>query len=81
VINVREVIEAHVADAEFNVEQLCSERFMSRSKLHRKPGALTGCSPNKFVCIVRLNKAKVLLKDNELNIASITMDCGLNDPG
>lgn len=40
--------------------------------------ALIGYSPNKFICIVRLNKAKELLKKST---ASIAMDCGFNDPG
>ncbi len=59
---VREVIEQHLKDTNFTVEQLCKLVFMSHSQLHRKLDALTGCSPNKFIRIIRLNKAKELLK-------------------
>lgn len=54
---------------------------MSHSQLHRKLEALTGCSPNKFIRIVRLNKAKELLLNPSLSIAAIALDCGYNDPG
>ena len=78
---VREVIELHFADAGFSVEQLCRSVFMSHSQLHRKLDALTGCSPNKFIRMIRFNKAKELLKDPSNSIASVAMDCGYNDPG
>jgi signal transduction histidine kinase/DNA-binding response OmpR family regulator/ligand-binding sensor domain-containing protein len=78
---VREAIEAHVADASFTVEHLCKLVFMSHSQLHRKLDALTGCPPNKFIRIIRLNKAKELLKSPANSIASVAIDCGYNDPG
>lgn len=78
---VREIIEANFNNYEFNVEQLCKLIFMSHSQLHRKLDALTGCSPNKFIRIVRLNKAKELLANASLSISEVAMDCGYNDPG
>ena len=77
---VREAVAAHLSDINFTVEQLCKYLFMSHSQLHRKLEALTGCSPNKFIRIIRLNKAKELLKDPANSIASIALDCGYNDP-
>lgn len=78
---VREAVEAHVADFNFTVEQLCKYVFMSHSQLHRKLDALTGCNPNKFIRLIRLNKAKELLKTPDNSIASIAFECGYNDPG
>ncbi|MFT3910275.1 MAG: ATP-binding protein [Ferruginibacter sp.] len=78
---VRLAVEEHLEDINFSVEQLCKHVFMSHSQLHRKLDALTGCSPNKFIRIIRLNKAKELLKDHNTSIASIALDCGYNDPG
>ncbi len=78
---VREAIEIHLADTSFTVEQLCKIIFMSHSQLHRKLDALTGCSPNKFIRIIRLNKAKEMLKHSANSIASIALDCGYNDSG
>jgi AraC-like DNA-binding protein len=53
---------------------------MSHSQLHLKLDALTGCSPNKFIRIIRLNKAKALLKNPANSIGTIALDCGYNDP-
>ena len=78
---VREAVEINLSDSNFTVEQLCKLVFMSHSQLHRKLDALTGCSPNKFIRIIRLNKAKELLKQAASSIASIALDCGYNDPG
>ncbi len=81
IIIVRELIERNIAEPAFTVEDLCKEVFMSHSKLHRKLDALTGCSPNKFIRIIRLKKAKELLKSTDESISSIALDCGFNDPG
>jgi signal transduction histidine kinase/DNA-binding response OmpR family regulator/ligand-binding sensor domain-containing protein len=78
---VREVIERHLDDVDFTVEQLCKTIFMSHSQLHRKLDALTGCSPNKFIRIIRFNKARELLLDPSNSIASVALDCGYSDPG
>ena len=77
----RETIETHIANAAFSVEDLCKEVFMSHSKLHRKLDALIGCSPNKFIRMIRLKKAKELLQQTEETISSIAFDCGFHDPG
>jgi len=76
-----EIIETHIADTTFSVEDLCKEVFMSHSKLHRKLDALIGCSPNKFIRMIRLKKAKELLQKTEETISSIAFDCGFHDPG
>lgn len=78
---VRELVEANFTNYEFSVEQLCKLIFMSHSQLHRKLEALTGSSPNKFIRMVRLNKAKELLADPALSIATIAGECGYNDAG
>ncbi|RYF89276.1 MAG: response regulator, partial [Chitinophagaceae bacterium] len=81
VTKIREAVEANLTDTSFNVEKLCKLVFMSHSQLHRKLDALTGCSPNKFIRMIRLKKAKQLLKDPSNSIASISLDCGYADPG
>ena len=78
---VRELVEDNFTNYEFSVAQLCKLIFMSHSQLHRKLEALTGCPPNKFIRIIRLNKAKELLANPALSIAAIALDCGYNDPG
>ena len=78
---VRYIIESHLTETNFTVEQLCRLIFMSHSQLHRKLDAVIGCSPNKFVRMIRLSKAKELLNDSSYSIASVAIDCGYSDPG
>ena len=78
---IREVIEANLTDANFTVEQLCKLLFISHSQLHRKLEATTSFSPNKFIRLIRLKKAKELLLNPSNSIATIAYDCGYNDPG
>lgn len=78
---IREAIELHLTETNFTVEQLCKLVFMSHSQLRRKLDALIGCSPNKFIRMIRFNKAKELLRDPSNSIASVALDCGYNDPG
>jgi signal transduction histidine kinase/CheY-like chemotaxis protein/ligand-binding sensor domain-containing protein/AraC-like DNA-binding protein len=78
---LRRAVEAHLDDAEFNVENLCKEIGMSHSHLHRKLSAVTGCSASKFIRQIRLSKAKELLEDPNLTITAVAFDSGFNDPG
>jgi AraC-like DNA-binding protein len=78
---IREAVEMHMVDVNFSVEQLCKNIFMSHSQLHRKLDALTGYSPNKFIRIIRLHKAKELLKNPALSIVSLALEYGFNDAG
>lgn len=75
------IVEEHINDEAFTVEQLCRKIFMSHSQLHRKLDALIGCSPNKFIRMIRLKKAIELLKDPSRSISSIAMECGYSDSG
>lgn len=55
---IRLSVEIHLAEPSFTVEKLSKLHFMSHSQLHRKLDALTGCSPNKFIRIIRLKKKR-----------------------
>lgn len=81
VLKVRDIIGQHLDDYHFSVEQLCKLVFMSHSQLHRKLHALVGCSPNKFIRVVRLARARELLLSSGDSIAGIALACGFTDPG
>lgn len=77
---IREVVEANFSNSDFSVEKLCKLVYMSHSQLHRKLEALTDYSPNHFIRMVRLNKAKELLADPSNSISSVALESGYNDP-
>lgn len=80
VLDVRTIIEAHLDDGSFDVDQLCRKMAMSHSQLHRKLSALTGFPATKFIRYIRLNKAKELLQNPALSITAVAYDTGFNDP-
>ncbi|MCB9316094.1 MAG: response regulator [Lewinellaceae bacterium] len=80
VLDVRAIVEAHLDDGSFDVDQLCRKMAMSHSQLHRKLSALTGFPATKFIRYVRLNKAKELLQNPALSITAVAYDTGFNDP-
>ena len=49
---------------------------MSRSQLHRKLKALTGQSASVFIRTIRLEKAKELLRNTDLNISEVAYEVG-----
>ena len=78
---VRKEIEKNIGDETYSVEQMAKNLFISYSQLHRKLMALLGYSPNQFIRILRMQKAKELLKTTDDSIANISAICGFNDAG
>jgi DNA-binding response OmpR family regulator len=76
---VKEQIEEHIADADFGVEQLASEMFMSRSQLFRKFKALMDTSPSEYINDLRLEKAEKLIAARADTVSQISYAVGFKD--
>ncbi len=76
---IKFVVEKHIDDSEFSVEQLASALFMSRMQLYRKLKALTGKSPNTIIRTIRLKRAAQLLETGQYNVSDVTYLVGYND--
>jgi len=74
------VIEAHLADEAFSVEELGKEAGMSRSQIHRKLHALTNQSASEFIRHIRLRHAMDLLKSNAGTVSEIAYSVGFSSP-
>jgi signal transduction histidine kinase/DNA-binding response OmpR family regulator len=75
-----QVVEAHMADASFGVEEFGEELCMSRMQLFRKLKALTNQSPGDFIKQMRLKRAAYLLSKGSGTIAEISYKAGFNSP-
>ena len=79
-LKIRDVVEARLSDADFDMPQLEQVLGMSRSQVFRKVKALTGASPSVLIRNIRLNKARELLRDHRLTIAEIAYEVGFSTP-
>ncbi|WP_017495339.1 two-component regulator propeller domain-containing protein [Flavobacterium sp. WG21] len=74
------IVEDHLANSEFSVDQFSREIGMSRSNLYLKLKAITGESAMDFIKRIRFKKAVELMQSKRYTIAQITYMCGFNSP-
>jgi signal transduction histidine kinase/ligand-binding sensor domain-containing protein/DNA-binding response OmpR family regulator len=74
------IVEEHLGDSEFSVDQFSKEIGMSRSNLYLKFKAITGESAMDFIKRIRFKKAVELMQSKRYTIAQITYMCGFNSP-
>jgi signal transduction histidine kinase/ligand-binding sensor domain-containing protein/DNA-binding response OmpR family regulator len=78
--NAIKVVETHMADPDFSVEELSRELGMSRVHLYKKLLSLTGKSPIEFIRTIRLQRAAQLLEKSQLTVAEVAYQVGFNNP-
>lgn len=74
------IIDKHLSDPDFGVEQLGERIGLSRVQLYRKTKTLCGYSPNELLRATRLKRAASLLASTEKTIAEITYEVGFSSP-
>jgi signal transduction histidine kinase/ligand-binding sensor domain-containing protein/DNA-binding response OmpR family regulator len=74
------VINQHLAEEEFSIEEFGKDVGMSRSQVHRKLKALTGKSTSLYLRTVRLAKAKNMIEEQKGNISEISYQVGFSSP-
>ncbi|PHN02286.1 hybrid sensor histidine kinase/response regulator transcription factor [Flavilitoribacter nigricans] len=79
--DLRAVILEHLQDEHFGISQLCRAINLSRSQLHNKIKALTGHSTSIYIRHIRLERARELLLETNLNISEIAYEVGFRTPG
>ena len=60
-----EVIEKHISEEEFSIEEFGEELGMSRMQVHRKLKALTGKSASQYIRTVKLERAKKMIEEKK----------------
>ena len=77
---VLKVIEEHISEESFSVDQPGNEIGMSQTQFYRKIKALTGMPASIYLRTVRLTKAKKMLEENKGNISEIAFSVGFSSP-
>lgn len=70
------VIEVHMNDEKFDIQQLAHFMAMSRMQLHRKLKPLVNQAPARYIRDLRLAKAKKLIENEDLSIGEICFRVG-----
>lgn len=74
------IIENHISDESFSIEDFSYEIGMSRTQLHRKLKAIAGKSASQYLRTVRLARAKKLIEEENGNISEIAYSVGFSSP-
>ncbi|MGF7230081.1 hybrid sensor histidine kinase/response regulator transcription factor, partial [Arachidicoccus sp.] len=74
------IVEKHIDNPDFSVEDFSQEMFMSRITLYRKILSLTAKTPIEFIRLIRLKRAAKLLTKSGKSIAEIAYEVGFNNP-
>ncbi|MDR0835777.1 MAG: response regulator, partial [Tannerella sp.] len=72
------VVEEHLMDENFRIEEFAAEMNVSKTILHRKFKVVIGETPNIFIRNVRLHKAFNMLKETDLSVAEIAYLTGFS---
>lgn len=80
ILKLKDTILNYQEAQPLNVSILCELLGLSRTQLHNKTKSLTGRSTTDFIRFVRLEEAKKLLLETDLQIAEIAYQVGFNEP-
>jgi len=74
------IINEHISDENFSIEEFSYEVGMSRTQLHRKLKALVGKSASQYLRTIRLAKAKKMIEEGRGNISETAYSVGFSSP-
>ena len=80
ILQVRALIEQHLEDGEYGVEQLAQDLCMERTGLYKKLTALTHTTPVAFIRSIRLHRAAALLQEGKQSVNEIAERTGFSSP-
>lgn len=74
------IIEKHLTENEYGVEQMSVEIGLSRVHVYRKIKHLTGLTVSEFIRNIKLKKAAVMLQESGKSIAEVAYETGFSSP-
>lgn len=80
ILQVRALVEQHLEDGEYGVEQLAQDLCMERTGLYKKLTALTNTTPVAFIRSIRLHRAAALLQEGKQSVNEIAERTGFSSP-
>jgi len=78
--HILQYIESNLFNPTLSVAKICKDLYISDSQLRRTIHRLAGVSPNEYITMLRINKAKVMLSTSDESIKDISYACGFASP-
>lgn len=72
------IVEEHISDSDFSVEQLSAAMGLSRGHLYKRLTAITGKTPIEFIRTIRIKRGRQLLEQSGENVSQIAWQVGLS---
>ena len=76
---LQHVVEQHIADTQFGVEQLAEALGCGRTNCFSRVKYYTGMTPAEYIRTIRLKKAARLLLSDTLNVSQVAQMVGFDD--
>jgi DNA-binding response OmpR family regulator len=76
---VYEILESHLEEPEYTIDQLARDLNLSRAQVYRKVSGVTGFSPNELLRSLRLKKAALLFRSGHSNVTQVMYQVGFNN--
>lgn len=74
------IIEANMENPLFSITNLSKQLGLSRTVLYAKFNSVTGCTPNEFIKVLRMNKAIEYFREGKYSINEISLKVGFDEP-
>lgn len=77
---VREIIQDHIDDEYFGVQELSDALHLSRAQVYRKVLSATNLTPVALIKLIRLEEAAKLLREKTYNVTEVAYMVGFSNP-
>jgi YesN/AraC family two-component response regulator len=71
------VIEAHLANPDMDVDYICGQIGMSRTRLYQKIKSISGQSIGEFIRTIRLKKAMQMMTHQDISLTEVMYSVGI----
>jgi AraC-like DNA-binding protein len=78
---MKQIVNDHLTDPNFSVEDLGSMLQLSRTQIFRRVKAVTGKGPLEYIRECRLKRAEQLLQTTDMTIQQVANELCFSSPG
>ena len=72
------IVEEHISESEFSVEDLSAALGMSRGHLYKRLVAITGKTPIEFIRTIRIKRGRQLLEESGEGVQQVAWRIGMS---